>query len=173
MQTSFSPIHSHLFASLLYTGYNYYFFLKDAGLQTCPPNLAATGPGTFLQCQAKSQSTSVQRRKFTPSSWSPLIDYCICTHLCRHLRKGVCSCQDVPLLAQGTAALPLQPALCGQNCVLAQIPPSVYTNFLQRWKNLPMQHSWDKLRYCRSPGECVRLLASVSLYVPPAENDMW
>lgn len=122
------------------------------------PDLAATGLGTFLQCQTKGQSTFVHRRKSALSSWSPLTGYCICTHLCRRLRKGVCSCQDVPLLAQATAALPLQPALCGQNCVLAQIPPLLYTYSLQRWKNLPMQCSWDNLRYRRSCGECVRLL---------------
>lgn len=133
-----SPIHTHLFPSVPYRSYNYRYFLKDAGLQTCLPNVAAIGLGAILQYQTKSQSPSVQRRKSASSSWFPLIDSCLCTWLCRHLRKGVCSCQDVPLLAQGTAALPLQPALSGQDCVVAQIPSSLYTGFfLQKGNNLP------------------------------------
>lgn len=176
MQTSFSCIHSHLFVSLLRMSYNSYFSLKDAGLQTCPPNLSATRPRTFLQCQNEIQRTSIQRRKSAFSSWCPMINFCICTHLCRHLRKGVWSCQDVPLLAQGTAALPSQPSLCGQNCRLAQIPPSDYTIrwfFLQGWKNLPMQCPWDNLAYCRSPGENVKGYCVCFVICASAENGIW
>lgn len=110
MQTSFSPTHPtsvHPFSTQVTIIIN---FFSRLGLLTSPPNLAARGLGTFLPWQTKSQSTFVQRTKSSPSSWSPLINFC--THLCRHWGNDICSCQDAPSWHRK-----MQPCPCSQLCV--------------------------------------------------------
>lgn len=44
-------------------------------------------------------------------------------------KEGYLWLSGCSLLAEEAAALPLQPALCGLSCILAQIPPPVYISF--------------------------------------------